>query len=183
MFCQLISFLIICFIIESKASNDSVDYHVTDHSTAMRSLSNDQIMYLKYFVGNISIYDCYDDDPIFKPDYWLNKMTIEERKKWNQPIQGVWRSQINITYPCDKSAWISGKWQAVPMWSHCCNKGFGIARCPERVIEVPTIRSTLVVICSDDTTLLCPTFLPMENSNNNETILKCLVYTFGIANL
>ena len=161
---------------------------ITDHVQTMRALTQSQLMYLKYFVGNLSTFDCFDDDPKYTPDYWLSKFTPEERHKWNQPIQGVWRSQFNVTYPCDKSAWVQGNWQAVPMWSHCCNKGFGIARCPDRVIEAPTHcvskMQALSGECADDTTLICPSFVPIASgTNNNGRSSPYLVYTFGIANL
>ena len=127
---------------------------------------------LRSFVGNLTNIYC---TRLARPH--LYKFSPSEREKWLEPTQGVWRNQ-NPSFPCDSSAWVHGQWQAIPMWAHCCNKDFGIARCPKEIIESPSHCKNKVEAlsskCVDDATLVCPSFFRKSG-------LQCIVYTFGIA--
>jgi hypothetical protein len=110
------------------------------------------------------------------------EFTAAETRAWRQPKKGVWRP-TRIGGPCPDTAnwWVPtpARWQARPMWAHCCDKGAGVARCPEALIETPSrCKSKLDGLsrrCEDDATLLCkPFFQPNSGS-------PCLVYSFGIA--
>ena len=130
---------------------------------------------LQSFVGNLTNLHCSTGRHTH-PSQLLSEFSSTERDKWREPIQGVWRSQTPF-YPCDDPAWVQGRWQALPMWAHCCNKDFGIARCPKQVVQSPSHCRKMQALtgkCSDDATLICPSFF--RNSTH-----QCIVYTFGIA--
>ena len=117
--------------------------------------------------------------------YIHTQFSLDERLKWLNPIKGVLRSlNSESTIPCEESTkyWIdSGDWQAIPMWSHCCNKAAAITKCPSPVSQTPsqcTVSDSLGASrppCESDGTLLCLEYLRHEKDSD------CLVYTFGIA--
>jgi hypothetical protein len=132
---------------------------------------------------------CRRDDNSFSSlnTYVHSKFTLDERLKWMNPTPGVIRS-INqeSTVPCETAQyWVDGGfWQSVPMWSHCCNQGAAIAKCPTPIQETPSTCSKPEALsgnskCHTDGTLICYEYVHRDPHLNNS---DCLVYTFGIAN-
>jgi len=157
-----------------------------EKSSALRSeLTDEELKAINAFSQTLRESHCQRDENAFSSlnTYVHSQFTLEERIKWMNPIPGVIRS-INqeSTVPCDTAKyWVKdGWWQSVPMWSHCCNQGAAISKCPTQVQETPSVCTKPDALsghskCESDGTLLCNEY--MSHADDQD----CLVYTFGIA--
>ena len=157
--------------------------HFRDVSDSMRSqLTESDTAMLRKFVKQLKEAHCKYDEKSFQSisSFLLQNFTIQEQLQWSNPARGVIRSlNAESTVPCEQLYWVpDGHWQAIPMWSHCCNQGAALAKCPSPVMSTPstcTPSTSMGKGCTSDGTLLCPDYLTRQNSAD------CLVYTFGIA--
>jgi hypothetical protein len=168
-------------------SHHPLDPDFKQRSETLKSeLTDDEWRAINTFSATLRQSHCRQDENSYQSlnRYVHSTFTLEERIKWMNPHRGVIRSlnqESNI--PCDTAQyWVaSGWWQSVPMWSHCCNQGAAVAKCPTPVQETPSKCSVPDALgdgslCQSDGTLLCNEYVSHADDED------CLVYTFGIAN-